>query len=526
MSAMTEPERQRMAVQARLDGQKTAAERNEWGQFATPPHLAAEIAGYLYGWWKRNGGRRLAFFDPAIGTGSFFSALLTVIPKKAIGTAAGAELDTSFADAASQLWAGRGLEVLRGDFTRLAPSQRYDFILTNPPYVRHHHLDADVKRTLAARIEADLQLTLSGLAGLYCYFLLLCDRWMATGGFAAWLVPSEFMSVNYGKAVKQYLKRHVTLLHIHRFAPQDVQFADALVSSAVVVFRKSPPPPSHKVLFSFGGSLSAPDRTEQVSLDDLDTASKWTRFAERDGRVDQNPDSPLLGDLFQIKRGLATGDNGYFVLRRTDADRIGIPVPFQRPILPSPRYLQEDVIESLADGYPAVRESLCLIDCSLPPERVKEHYPRFWAYLEKGMAEGVHAGYLASRREPWYSQERRAPAPFVCTYMGRTTTRESGSPFRFLWNKSQATAANVYLCLYPRPKLATLFASQPDLAATIFTLLQTITAKSFLDESRVYGGGLYKLEPKELARVNVHEMVDAIGALSRKRQKQFMFIGS
>ncbi|HEV3443367.1 MAG TPA: hypothetical protein VG099_01935 [Gemmataceae bacterium] len=25
-----------------------------------------------------------------------------------------------------------------------------------------------------------------------------------------------------------------------------------------------------------------------------------------------------------------------------------------------------------------------------------------------------------SRRIPWYAQEKRAPAPFLCTYMGRT----------------------------------------------------------------------------------------------------------
>jgi hypothetical protein len=42
------------------------------------------------------------------------------------------------------------------------------------------------------------------------------------------LIPSEFMDVNYGAAVKRYLLNKVTLLHIHRFDPHDVQFGDAL----------------------------------------------------------------------------------------------------------------------------------------------------------------------------------------------------------------------------------------------------------------------------------------------------------
>ena len=95
---------------------------------------------------------------------------------------------------------------------------------------------------------------ISGLAGLYCYFLLLCHDWMEEQGLAIWLIPSEFMDVNYGVTLRRYLTERVTLLHIHRFCPTDVQFTDALVSSAVVVFRKTLPSPRHRVRFSFAGA--------------------------------------------------------------------------------------------------------------------------------------------------------------------------------------------------------------------------------------------------------------------------------
>jgi hypothetical protein len=97
---------------------------------------------------------------------------------------------------------------------------------------------------------------MSGLAGLYCYFLLLADSWLSENGFAVWLIPSEFMDVNYGREVKRYLTESVTLVRIHRFCPADVQFDDALVSSAVVVFEKRSPEPNHTVTVSFGGTLT------------------------------------------------------------------------------------------------------------------------------------------------------------------------------------------------------------------------------------------------------------------------------
>ncbi len=97
-------------------------------------------------------------------------------------------------------------------------------------------------------------------------------------------IPSEFMDVNYGQAVKRYLLDCVTLLHIHRFDPNDVQFADALVSSAVVWFRKSPPPKSHAVTFTFGGTLLEPKVSRTVSARALAQETKWTRFPAADIR--------------------------------------------------------------------------------------------------------------------------------------------------------------------------------------------------------------------------------------------------
>ena len=92
-------------------------------------------------------------------------------------------------------------------------------------------------------------ISVSGLAGLHCYFLCLAHEWMADDGLAAWLIPGEFMDVNYGRVVKEYLLNNVTLLKIHRFDPQDVQFDDALVTSTVVWFRNRLPRKPTKWIF-------------------------------------------------------------------------------------------------------------------------------------------------------------------------------------------------------------------------------------------------------------------------------------
>jgi hypothetical protein len=148
---------------------------------------------------------------------------------------------------------------------------------------------------------------------------------MAEDGLAGWLIPSEFMDVKYGRQVKEFLLNRVTLLHIHRFDPADVQFDDALVSSAVVWFRKASPPAGHEIEFTYGGTLISPKISRVISAEVLRNSDKWTCFPLRDAETveDQNPQR--LSDLFDIKRGVATGGNEFFILTSEQVSRYQIP---------------------------------------------------------------------------------------------------------------------------------------------------------------------------------------------------------
>ncbi|MHC5731479.1 MAG: SAM-dependent DNA methyltransferase, partial [Nostoc sp.] len=118
-------------------------------------------------------------------------------------------------------------------------------------------------------------------------------------------------------------------------------------------------------------------------------------------------------------------------------------------------------------------------------------------YLQMGVENGISDRYLCRHRSPWYSQENRPPSPFLCTYMGRQDTKR-GRPFRFILNNSQATATNVYLMLYPKPVLTQALSQNPEKIKQVWQALNEISDEMLMGEGRVYGGGLYKLEPKEL----------------------------
>ena len=212
MSAPCPIEQQRLNLQATLDGHKTQAERNRLGQFATPSPLAFDILSYA----KTNipPRNKIRFLDPAIGTGAFYSALLNVFPKNRVQQALGYEIDPHYCKPAAKLWKETGLCLKLGDFTTAEPSPRHNLIICNPPYVRHHHLENGNKLRLQMRTQQASSMRVSGLAGLYCHFLGLSQAWMDENAVAGWLIPSEFMDVNYGQAIKRYLLDRVTLMPV------------------------------------------------------------------------------------------------------------------------------------------------------------------------------------------------------------------------------------------------------------------------------------------------------------------------
>ncbi|MFC2050787.1 Eco57I restriction-modification methylase domain-containing protein, partial [Chloroflexota bacterium] len=318
---------------------------------------------------------KITFLDPAIGTGSFYSALLRTFPAGRISKAEGYEIDSRYADIAARLWKEPALTLHFTDFTKAtsprAKKDRFNLIICNPPYVRHHHIDNEEKAHLKLKAMQVTGISLNGLSGLYCYFIALAHAWMTRNGIAGWLIPNEFMYVNYGQALKQYFTNSVTLLRIHRFDPNDLQFSDALVSSTVVWFQKAKPQENQSFEFTYGGTLAKPKTSKRVSLTQIRKEAEW-RFLFKPAIARNHPSvATKLGDLFAIKRGLATGDNSFFILSRQQIEEYRLPTEVFRPILPSPRYMQANEISADQDGNPCLTLQLFLLDCKLPEYEVK-----------------------------------------------------------------------------------------------------------------------------------------------------------
>lgn len=498
-------ELRRRDIQTQLDSERTGTERNKDGQFATPPVLAGVITDYALGLLPEK--RKVRVLEPSCGSGAFVSAVVEALPSDRRDIV-GVEMDPRFAKAARDLW-GDDARIVQDDYLSwvLADGERFDLLVANPPYVRHHHMTAQQKQdrnNLAARASGT---KVSKLAGLYVYFMLASQLRLADGGVATWLVPSEFMTVNYGEALREFLSGKVTTVRIHTFSAEDGQFDDALVTSCVVTYRNERPSEGHTIRLTTGPDYTNPSVSADIPVTAFRVEKKWPRLFPNAHVEDAA--THRLGDFFAARRGIATGNNKFFIHDRRSLLAEGITERFLTPILPSPRDLKAECVEANSDGWPDLPQQLALIDCTVPLEGLRELDPALHERLANAPGD-VTSGYLVKGRKPWYRQERRDGPPIVCTYMGRAT--DDSAPFRFIRNRTRATVTNAYLGLFPTDAFTNAVTDLDAALDVAWHSLGELTAATLMHSGREYGGGLQKMEPKELASLPADRIVSSLRA--------------
>jgi SAM-dependent methyltransferase len=101
----------------------------------------------------------------------------------------------------------------------------------------------------------------------------------------------------------------------------------------------------------------------------------------------------------------------------------------------------------------------------------------------------ANEGYLASKRKPWYAPEQRGDCPILFSYFNRAQPR-------FVRNRANAVPLNNWLIIEPKEGVD---------ADVLYEALTSKAAMAQLEEgARVYGGGLWKLEPSELSEIRLN----------------------
>lgn len=217
------------------------------GATYTPDELALFVGDAALEAFQVPAEGQIRVLDPAVGDGALLDALLSKLPPDALCRLEVTGFDTdpdAIAAARSRLekWPVGRLVFHEVNFLSFVlaeygeqnlfsapPSDGFDLVVANPPYVRTQVLGADAAQVLAK------QFGLTGRVDLYYPFLLGISRVLAPNGVASVIVSNRFMTTKSGQAVRSALLRTYDLLHVWDLG--DTKLFDAAVLPAVILAK-------------------------------------------------------------------------------------------------------------------------------------------------------------------------------------------------------------------------------------------------------------------------------------------------
>lgn len=113
----------------------------------------------------------------------------------------------------------------------------YDVCVGNPPYVRHHDIEAPWREALVKRIDRELGVSANRLCNLFVFFICLGLIKTKPKGLTALLVPYEWVSRPSSKPLRELIRSKGWSVHVYRFTNE--VFKGVLTTASVSIIDKA-----------------------------------------------------------------------------------------------------------------------------------------------------------------------------------------------------------------------------------------------------------------------------------------------
>jgi hypothetical protein len=393
--------------------------------------------------------------------------------------------------------------LVKKDFFASTPATlggQFDAVVGNPPYVRHHLMSATDKQVARARMK-QAEVELSERADAWAYFCTYLLGFLAPTGRMALVLPGSVLHADYAAPVidawargerrvrlvrigerlfEGVSERTVVLLVEQGQARCGVDFVDVadVPELSEVLEERS------RVRSGWRRGVSASEDAGTSRGGRLQSRLRWfvdPAVATLWETLNERADVARLGDRAQIRIGVVTGANKFFVVDTRTAETLGPPGSEVRFIdcVSRNAWLRAPVWTRPDQRRYSVQACQLMI---VPPGAALSS--ELLAAIREAEGRGLHERSHCAKRDPWYALDDSWAPDLFLPYMG------SAAPPLVL-NQAGSTCTNAVHRVSVEDRR-----DRIPLAAGSWTSLFRLSAELI---GRSYGGGVLKIEPGEAA---------------------------
>lgn len=455
---------------------KTTKEKiKKYGQFFTP-YL---IADFMISWILES--KPKTILDPAVGNGVFFRNI-----KDETIELTGYEIDKEIFDFFKEKNT-INYNVIFRDYLLNGWKTKFDAIICNPPYNRFQMIDN--REEIRENFTNIVDMKIDGYTNLYIMFLIKSIFQLNKKGRLAYIIPTEFLNSGYGEQIKSLLIKQKNLKAIIGFDDSIQVFDNVLTTACIMLIENKKHEYVEFINIKNPQTLNDLNIKNLKNIDDysyrnidyrdLNAEDKWEQYFQEE-QVNSYKNLVTFSSYAKVKRGIATGDNSFFVFNESKKLEYNIDERNLIPCITRSNDLDSGIFTMT--NFEILKQSnknVYIFDGTLYED------DSTLEYIKIGEANEVNKKYLTSSRPIWYMSENKEPGDILLNVFSRgklkiirnLTSVKNLTTFHSIYlNEDKAEFVNILFCY----------------------LLTPIGQEILYRNKRVYGGGLSKFEPNDI----------------------------
>lgn len=372
----------------------------------------------------------------------------------------------------------KSINFICSDYLDTFFDRKYDYIISNPPYNKFQAIKKRYK--YQKNFKEKYNIEISGYSNQCVYFLLKSLNELSKNGKCCYIIPYEFLNTGYGEKVKKYIQDKNILDRIYIFDNNLSLFDNAITTSCIMLFDNAKNDNLLRVfkINSFNELDNIIKPYKCIDLKEIPYKEKWTNYFFNNQAESDN--LKRFSNFCTIKRGIATGNNNYFILTKEKIKKLGLSKYVclkcitKSPDIKSPIFDNSTFTELYNNN-----KGVYLFNGE--NATINNDYK----YIEFGEKSKVNEAYLLKIKSPWYKIEKKQIAPIWVSVFSRDKIKV----VRNLCNISNLTTFHSVF----------LNNDYVDFTNLLFCYLLTpISQKILYMNKRDYGDGLNKFEPNDI----------------------------